>query len=374
MRLIASRYLNDGKPGNDGRAVELIRIDEPADYDRLLDNILASGFYDSGYFDRHIGYRPTAKRGALICALAAQALEAGPVLELGCGRGDFLLAAQALTQAEVCGLELSRDIIDQAWPQVKSTIIPGDLVVELDRLGQAGRRFDFLAGFDVWEHLHPTALDQALDRARAVLAEDGLALAILPAFGEDQVFGEIFPLELEENRAAFDGREPFPYLIRADFETPVPASGHLVWAHTDWWTDRFASHGFFRAYELERRLHDCFDDFLEKPEQAFYLLGGDSAPARARIDRLLDSRWTPYRNWRRLIDWSRTMDRLAEEAGRPAAPEDFQEPSVHHAQMKMVEAWSRRATGWLGGSEAVYKLIERCIGGAVRRAGKRGWV
>ncbi len=57
MRLVKSNYLNDGKLFNDGRPVDLIRIEKEADFDLLLNNITNSNYYDSSYFDSHIDYK-----------------------------------------------------------------------------------------------------------------------------------------------------------------------------------------------------------------------------------------------------------------------------------------------------------------------------
>ncbi len=37
MRILKSNYLNDGKLFNDGRPVDLIRIDEEEDFDTLIE-------------------------------------------------------------------------------------------------------------------------------------------------------------------------------------------------------------------------------------------------------------------------------------------------------------------------------------------------
>ena len=57
MRLIKSNYLNDGKLFNDGRPVDLIRIEHEGDFDTLLNNIINSNYYDNSYFSDHIDYK-----------------------------------------------------------------------------------------------------------------------------------------------------------------------------------------------------------------------------------------------------------------------------------------------------------------------------
>ena len=56
MRILKSNLLTDGKLFNDGRAVDLIQIEDERDYDTLLSNIINSNYYDSAYFNNHIEY------------------------------------------------------------------------------------------------------------------------------------------------------------------------------------------------------------------------------------------------------------------------------------------------------------------------------
>ena len=58
-------------------------------------------------------------------------------------------------------------------------------------LAEAGRSFDTVVAIDIWEYLHPARLD---DYIAAVLAA--------AFYFNTHVFGEVFPLEYEKNRAA----------------------------------------------------------------------------------------------------------------------------------------------------------------------------
>ena len=57
MRLLKFNLLTDGKLFNDGRPVDLIRIEDEKDFDILVDNIFNSGYYNSSYFDSHMIYQ-----------------------------------------------------------------------------------------------------------------------------------------------------------------------------------------------------------------------------------------------------------------------------------------------------------------------------
>ena len=85
-----------------------------------------------------------------------------------------------------------------AWPSSAASRRPdrihqGDLLT----LPLAGP-FDLVYGLDIFEHLNPNRLDDYLARVAALLADGGYLYAALPAFGDDPVFGLVFPMYLRD--------------------------------------------------------------------------------------------------------------------------------------------------------------------------------
>jgi hypothetical protein len=89
-----------------------------------------------------------------------------------------------------------------------------------------------------------------------------------------------------ENRQDFNQRTPFRYLWAEKTEPPIPASGHLIWAHTEWWEARLQELGLERVPELERGLHAVHDAWLPHSVRAFYVLRR-AGRAGTRVERAL---------------------------------------------------------------------------------------
>jgi hypothetical protein len=132
-------------------------------------------------------------------------------------------------------------------------------------------------------------LKESIEALLSVATDDVLTLFVVPAFGEDAVFGEQFPLELEENRARYEAREPVHYLLAERTDPPIPASGHLIWAHTEWWERQFRERGLVRLPEVERRLHAVYDPLLPYSVRAFYVFCRDPAKVTERTRALLST-------------------------------------------------------------------------------------
>ena len=293
MRRIRSRYLDDGRGFNQGQAATLIEVEGPEDLDVLHETLFRSNYYGSDYFRRHHRYPDGALVGHFwALAEIARHLRPRRVLEIGCGRGD-VLAMLLASGIEVHGIDVSLDILDQAWPAVRPFLRGGDLlqVLEAHQRHQPHVTFDLVCGFDIWEHFHPHQLPEYVDRVIDVSSDEALFFFVIPAFGNDPVFGEQFPLEFEENREDFEQRTPFRYLLAdAEMDT-VPAQGHLTWAHTDWWQRLFLERGLSRMPEVERPFHQFLDPLLPHSVKAFYLFRRDTDAAAERARRLETS---PY--------------------------------------------------------------------------------
>ena len=302
MRLIKSNYLNNGKLFNDGRPVDLIRIDEEADFDVLLNTIINSNYYDSSYFDNHISYKEgMVKFESFYLSSIIKFLKPNSVLELGCGRGDVLFLLSLSNKGNVRGIDFSQDILKRVWPLLTNKVDFGDVFDVCKKYHAQKSTFDTFCAFDFWEHIHPKKLHDYIDCIVALAEKDALFFFNIPAFGEDRVFGEIFPLELEENREKFEQRLPFAYLNAESIVPPIPASGHLIWSHTEWWQKQFESHGLIRAEELERNIHTYFDDHLFYARKSFYLFHLDTSKARRRVNRLGKKILTLYRKWKLMV-------------------------------------------------------------------------
>jgi SAM-dependent methyltransferase len=300
VREIATRYLSDHKGFNHGQGATLLEMEAPGDYDALLGNILRTGYYDGAYFQKHSGYRqrawlrdwPALRRFSVVShfwSVAEMVLALGPrdALEVGCGRGDVLALLKA-RGIRVAGMDVGEDALDRVWPELKADVRTGDFTVLAADEAAQGRRFDTVLGFDIWEHLLPDRLQAGIAAVAQAASDAALFFFIIPGFGEDRVFGEQFPLEFEEARADFDARRPFKHLLAEKLNPPIPASGHLIWAHSEWWERQFVSAGMTREVALERKLHGVFDSLLPHSTQAFYVFSrgaGGAARAREALDR-----------------------------------------------------------------------------------------
>ena len=194
MRILKSTYLSDGKQFNDGRPVDLIRIEGDLDFDALLDNIIQSNYYDLSYFDNHIDYQEgKLKFDAFYLASIMKFFKPKSVLELGCGRGDVLFLMGLDPKVRIQGIEFSRDVLKSTWPPLEGKVDCGDIMEVCKKYNSREITFDTFCAFDLWEHLLPAKLHDYIDSLVTLAEKDALFFFTIPAFGEDKVFGEIFP-------------------------------------------------------------------------------------------------------------------------------------------------------------------------------------
>jgi 2-polyprenyl-3-methyl-5-hydroxy-6-metoxy-1,4-benzoquinol methylase len=102
------------------------------------------------------------------------ALSGKRVLEIGFGNGSFLAWARA-QGATVAGTEAIDALVEQARTNGYDAQ-PADLPA----LAAAGRQFDIVVAFDVFEHWSRRELIAHLRQIHALLAHDGLVLARFP--------------------------------------------------------------------------------------------------------------------------------------------------------------------------------------------------
>lgn len=271
--LRAERYSEIARPG--GEPTIVYRAENPADFDWIESAILDGGYYDKpGVWGFAID---TDKR---LMAEAVASLEPVRVLELGCASGAVLQCLHDVG-VEVEGVEISEAAIASAFPDVRARIHQVN-ATEFE-LASA---FDVIFGLDIFEHLNPNRLAECLRRIAAHLKPGGFVFANIPAFGRDPVFGEVFPIYIDEWRPDADAGMPFRSL-HCD-ELGYPLNGHLIWARTDWWVRQFDAVGLCRQAGIEAALHGRYDDHLAKATPArrpFYVFSkGASADDVARIE------------------------------------------------------------------------------------------
>src|SRR5690242_12228755 len=193
---------------------------QPSDFDWMEELILTEGYYESpGIWTLDID---DDKR---VMADVVARFEPRRTLEFGCSSGAVL---RALADLDVLadGLEISSMAYKEAPPEIQARVFLGDLL-DLD----VPCAYDFVFGLDIFEHLNPNRLARYLDALRATMVDGGTLFTVLPAFGNDAVFGEVFPMYLPEWNADEAAGRPFRALHCDD--AGYPMNGHLIWAHTD---------------------------------------------------------------------------------------------------------------------------------------------
>ena len=285
MRALRTQYLDNGLGYNHGQPATVIEVERDEDYDALYDYIVESDFYGRAYLPRQSGMVDDRIishfwwMAEMVAMLAPR-----NVVDIGCGRGDFLRLLHDEHGPAVAGIDFGSAVDSVVWPSLVGTFHNGAILDVLR--GWNGPAFDVACGSDIWEHLHPRTLDETIAELIARSTDDALFWFVVPAFGDDEVFGEQFPLELEENREDFDQRRPFRYLLSDGSDERVPAAGHLTWAHTDWWVEKFEAQGLVRETEIERAIHRFADAHIPHSIKSFYLFRRQDAAARERVARL----------------------------------------------------------------------------------------
>jgi SAM-dependent methyltransferase len=242
----------------------------PSDLDWLESRILENGYYEQpGVWNLGIDVDKRVM-AEIVASFAPER-----ALELGCAAGAVLECLR-LAGIRAEGVEISALAADQAPPEVRPLIHRGDLL-GLDLPAD----YDVVFGLDVFEHLNPNRLDAYLERLVALTRAGGYVFCNVPAFGDDPVFGTVFPFYLEGWRREAAAGSPFSTLHVDDLGYPL--HGHLVWADSAWWAGRFESHGLRREAGLERALHGKYDAYMDKrssARKAFYVFSKGADPAR----------------------------------------------------------------------------------------------
>lgn len=260
------------RQGQDGSEHEVFRAEVPEDTDWMESMILEHGYYEKpGIWSLEVD-DDKRRMGSLLGAFRPRR-----ALEIGCSSGAVLTSLADLGfHAE--GLEISRMAIQRADASVRRRIIQGDLLT-VDLQG----RYDLVFGLDVFEHLNPNRLDRYLARLCELMDDEGFLFVNSPAFGEDPVYGTVFPLDLQSWREDASAGRLFRELL-VD-EDGYPAHGHLIWAASTWWTRTFERAGFHRQVAVEEAAHSVYDAEFEAESiarKAFFVF------SRARVSAMTD--------------------------------------------------------------------------------------
>ncbi|MGH7687377.1 MAG: methyltransferase domain-containing protein [Candidatus Dormibacteria bacterium] len=253
--------------GAAGGTTRVFTVHEASDFDWLEQCILEYDYYEKpGIWTLAID---DDKR---TMAELLSSFNARRALEIGCSSGAVLACLHDRgVRAE--GVEISAAAIRRAPATVRSNIHRGDLLT-LD----LQQPYDLVFGLDIFEHFNPNRLDAYIGRVAELTASGGFVFANVPTWGEDAVYGTIWqpqlPSWIEDVR---DNRLFRQIEVDAD---GYPLHGHLVWAGSRWWEERFAAAGLRREPDVERALHARFDDRLRATpaRMAFYVFSRD-APA-----------------------------------------------------------------------------------------------
>lgn len=270
LRAIRPDRYRDTVDRSSNEPIAVFDAASPADFDWLESAILEYGYYEKpGVWNLEVD---TDKRviAEIITSFAPER-----ALELGCAAGAVLEGLQDLG-VEAEGIDISAMAVARAADRVRARIHQGDLLSI-----QLGAHYDMVFGLDVFEHLNPNRLDSYVGRIAQIAREGAFLFCNIPAFGDDPVFGTLFPFYVdgwEQDAAA--GR-PFSTLHVDDEGFPI--HGHLIWADARWWVQRFEAAGFERQVDIERALHRKYDSYMAKKSparRAYFVFGKDVAAAR----------------------------------------------------------------------------------------------
>ncbi len=270
LRLLRPEQYRQAVDVTCGDTITLFEVRSAADFDWLESQILADHYYEKpGVWTLDID------RDKRVIAEIVSAFAPERPLELGCAAGAVL---QCLHDQGVAaeGVEISSMAIERAPEAVRGRIHQGDLL-SLD----LAPRYDLIYGLDIYEHLNPNRLDLYLQRLSDLTRTDGYLFCNIPAFGDDPVFGTVFPLYVPAWQRDAAANRPFT-LLHVDDEG-YPIHGHLTWAESRWWVERFEARGFRREMQIERALHRKYDDYMKQHTPArlsYYVFAKDASPDR----------------------------------------------------------------------------------------------
>ena len=315
--------------------------DKP-DYDALYTFRCQGDFYGADY------YKPPAsdiesaiiyddnedKRVTASMLVAAFGLKRA--MEAGCATG-LLVKALRGAGVDAWGFDFSKWCVENAHPAVKDHIFWGD-VLDHGKYATAPPH-DLVLTLDILEHLPPDKVLAALANLTALMAPRAIVFAVIPAYGPNAFGPELYPLKYEGWRRDAAAGLPFRNIPLDD--QGRPHLGHLTHATIDWWEKTMRAAGLERIGEVERLLHQRFDDRLEFARRSFFVFvwtGEKGVVGRFPLLKRLSLSPDPVRKIEK-----RLLERIA---AVPGLPHGFYE----------WELWRDRWVRWTG--KEAWDLVE----------------
>ncbi len=254
----------------------VFRAGEESDFDWLERKILENGYYERPGVWSFIVDEDKRMLADIVAEFGPRSL-----LDIGCANGAVL---KCLLDKGIVGegVEISRMALDKALPGVRERVHFGDLMdLRLES------PYDLVLGLDIFEHLNPRKLAGYIAEIFRLTRDGGYLFANIPAHGNDPGFGEIFPVSFADWDADIAAGRCFRVIPVDSYG--YPKNGHLIGGASGWWVGQFERLGFRRVVELERALHQKYDDMMEKispARRAYYVFS--KAENRARTAGIIE--------------------------------------------------------------------------------------
>ncbi|MDQ4078189.1 MAG: class I SAM-dependent methyltransferase [Chloroflexota bacterium] len=272
-----------------GNRVLTFKVERNEDFDWLESMII-----ENNYYEKDGVWGVVIDLDKRVMAEIITAFNPTRALEIGCANGAIIQCLHEMgTYCE--GVEISQLAIDRAFLPIKDRVHQGDLL-QLELASE----YDLVFGLDIFEHLNPNKLDDYVSKLYTLMLDGGYLFANIPAFGEDSTFGTVFPIYLEEWEEDIEHGRRFSTL-HVDKEG-YPINGHLIWAGTDWWSQQFEKHGLHREVEIERALHQKYDEYMGKSSvarKAYYVFSKNARQeaSQAVIERIYSTPSQALQGW-----------------------------------------------------------------------------
>lgn len=244
--------------GLDGLTHHVLHLENDSEFDLLEQLIFTHRFYDS-----FGGWGYTIDLDKRVTAAIVKGLGAKSCLDIGCSNGP-VMSVLASNGVDVVGIDMSHLAFALAYSNVRDRMVYGDLLaVDLNRT------FDVVVAMDFFEHTNPRKLGQYIGKAASLVHAEGYLIVNGPMFGRDRVFGEPFPVHLDDWN-----HEPQDTYWRhiPCYEKGWPVDGHLIWASAAFWEGQFADHGMIRDIEIETALQRSLSGFFSEYAYARQML------------------------------------------------------------------------------------------------------
>ena len=110
------------------------------------------------------------------------------ILDLGCGGGELIYCAKKSGYKNISGVDCSDQQVASAKMLGVSSVVKGDLLVELSKLKQAS--LDCIISFDVLEHFSKNEIIEFVDQVQRALVSGGTWIIHVPN-GDSIFFGKV---------------------------------------------------------------------------------------------------------------------------------------------------------------------------------------